>query len=148
MKGTRDENFCAAAMGLVKQTYMWLKRLSITPKIMCTIPITTDIFILQEFRKVSLFDAIFQIFGKRNTERQENKISRCFLNKTCGSCYSDANNLLLLVLVRRQQATEIQMFFIIHFTLPSVMYYICTVFTSKKYNVSSSLSRGNNRDIK
>lgn len=42
-----DEDLCAAAAtGLVKQTYMWLKRLSITPKIMCTIPMTTDIFIL------------------------------------------------------------------------------------------------------
>jgi len=42
----RDEDLCAAAAGLVKKTYMWLKRLSITPKIMCTIPMTTDIFIL------------------------------------------------------------------------------------------------------
>lgn len=46
MKDTRDEDLHAAEMGLVKHTYMWLKRLSTTPKIMCTIPMTTDIFIL------------------------------------------------------------------------------------------------------
>lgn len=50
----QNSNHCSEIWGFlwmkyissVKQTYMWLKRLSITPKIMCTIPTTTDIFIL------------------------------------------------------------------------------------------------------
>lgn len=40
---------------------MWLNRLRITPKSMWVTPKITDIFILKEFKKLSLFVAKFQI---------------------------------------------------------------------------------------
>lgn len=45
-------------------TYRWLKRLSVTPNSMWMTPRMTDIFILKEFRKVSLLVAMFQICGE------------------------------------------------------------------------------------
>lgn len=41
--------------------YRWLKRLRLTPNSMWMTPRITDIFILNEFRKVSLLAATFQI---------------------------------------------------------------------------------------
>lgn len=41
--------------------YMWLNTLRVTPNIMWMIPRMTDIFILKEFKKVSLLLERFQI---------------------------------------------------------------------------------------
>lgn len=57
------------AMRKIEQsTYIWLRRLNVTPKSMWIMPRITDIFILNELRKASLLLAIFQICEKTNTE--------------------------------------------------------------------------------
>lgn len=66
-----------------QSTYIWLRRLNVTPKSMWIMPRITDIFILNELRKASLLLAIFQIcekkqhrvsqtLSKRKTEENEN----------------------------------------------------------------------------
>lgn len=49
-------------------THRWLKRLSETPNSMWITPRMMDIFILKEFRKVSLLLAMFQIFAKSKSK--------------------------------------------------------------------------------
>lgn len=48
-------------------THRWLKRLRQTPKSMWMTPRMMDIFILKEFRKVSLLMAMFQILAEKET---------------------------------------------------------------------------------
>lgn len=45
----------------MRKSHRWLKRLSETPNSMWMTPRTTDIFILNEFRNVSLLVAMFHI---------------------------------------------------------------------------------------
>ncbi len=45
-------------------SYVWLKRESHTPNIMCITPRMTDNFILNEFKKSSLFSATCQIYNR------------------------------------------------------------------------------------
>lgn len=49
----------------VVSTHRWLKRLRQTPNSMWTTPRIMDIFILKEFRKVSLLVAMFQILAEK-----------------------------------------------------------------------------------
>lgn len=49
------------SLGVECATYRWLKRLRDTPNSMWMTPRITDIFILNELRKVSLLVATFQI---------------------------------------------------------------------------------------
>lgn len=44
-------------------THTWLKIPNMTPKPMCTMPSTTDIFILKELRKLRWLVAKLQICG-------------------------------------------------------------------------------------
>ena len=58
---------------MMKVTYRWLKRLSETPNTMWMTPRMTDIFILNEFRKVSLLVARFQICRGEATRKRREK---------------------------------------------------------------------------
>jgi len=52
------------------EAHRWLKRLSVTPKHMWMTPRMMDIFILKEFRKVSLLTDRLQICGGGGGDKQ------------------------------------------------------------------------------
>lgn len=81
------------SIGVGCSTYRWLKRLRDTPNSMWMTPRITDIFILNEFRKVSLLVATFQICRDDNSRVKGQGVTVPYVLFFCVSCCTNVNQI-------------------------------------------------------